>query len=94
MVIKVEILNDVVLDLLHNLEKLSLIKLDDTLTSLKSRQLNQSKQLTDAELFAKIKEGEASTSVYQFKGNELSKLGDMLLDGQAVERDNYKMTSQ
>jgi hypothetical protein len=81
MVIKVEILNEVVLDLLHNLEKLSLIKLDDTRTSLKKSKAKQSKQLTDAELFAKVKEGEASTTVYQFKGNELSKLGDMLLDG-------------
>ena len=80
MVIKVEILNDAVLDLLHNLEKLSLIKLQDTLTSLKKSKAKPSKQLTDAELYAKIKEGEASTTMYQFKGNELSKLGDMLLE--------------
>ena len=52
------------------------------------------KQLTDEALFAKINEGEMSGISYQFKANEFNTLGDMLLKGQAVDWEKYKVVEQ
>jgi hypothetical protein len=94
MVFSIEIFNDTTLDLLRNLEKLHLIKLSDTATSTKGGTSKSRKRLTDEALIAKINEGEASGISYQFKGNEFNKLGDMLLKGQAVDWEKYKIVDQ
>ena len=94
MVLSIEIFNDTALDLLRNLEKLQLIKLGDSATSTKKSTAKSRKRLTDEELFAKINEGETSGISYQFKGNEFNSLGDMLLKGQAVDWEKYKVVDQ
>ena len=94
MVLSIEIFNDTALDLLRNLEKLQLIKLSDTPTSMKEGKAKTRKRLTDEELFAKISEGETSGITYQFKGNEFNQLGDRLLKGQEVDWEKYKIVDQ
>ena len=94
MVLSIEIFNDTALDLLRNLEKLQLIKLGDAATSIKGGKVKTRKRLTDAELLAKINEGETSGISYQFKDNEFNTLGDMLLKGQAVDWEKYKVVEQ
>ena len=94
MVLSIEIFNDTALDLLRNLEKLQLIKLSDSVISTQKGVATPRKQLTDEALFAKINEGETSGIAYQFKGNELSTLGDKLLKGQAVDWEKYKIVDQ
>jgi hypothetical protein len=80
--------------LLRNLEKLQLIKLGDATTLIQEAKRKPRKKLTDDELFAKITEGETSGIAYQFKGNEFNQLGDLLLKGQAVDWDTYKVVDQ
>ena len=94
MVLSIEIFNDTALELLRNLEKLQLIKLGDAATSIKGGKAKTRKRLTDAELFAKITEGEKSGISYQFKSNEFSTLGDRLLKGQDVDWEKYKVIEQ
>jgi hypothetical protein len=94
MVLSVEIFNDTALELLRNLEKLQLIKLGDTATSIKGGKTKSRKRLTDAALLAKINEGETSGISYQFKGNEFNTLGDMLLKGQSIDWEKYKVVEQ
>jgi hypothetical protein len=94
MVLSIEIFNDTALDLLRNLEKLQLIKLGDTAASIKGGKAKARKRLTDAELLAKINEGEKSGISYQFQGNEFNTLGDMLLKGQQVDWEKYKVVEQ
>jgi hypothetical protein len=94
MVLSIEIFNDTALDLLRNLEKLQLIKLGDTATSVKGGKAKTRKRLTDSELLAKITEGEKSGISYQFKGNEFNTLGNMLLKGQDIDWEKYKVVEQ
>ncbi len=94
MVLSIEIFNDTALDLLRNLEKLQLIKLGDVAIPEKGDKAKSRKQLTDEELYAKISEGETSGITYQFEGTEFNQLGDMLLKGQAVDWEKYKVVDQ
>jgi hypothetical protein len=84
MVIKIEILNDTVLDFLRNLEKLQLIKLEKPVTKM----LQQQK---DIEFKNKILASKASTVSYHFKGNQLNELVNNLLDQTFVDLEPYKI---
>ena len=94
MALTIEIFNDTALELLRNLEKFKLVKLGQTTTTQKMVKSKSRKRLTDAKLLSKIQEGEKSNIAYQFEGNDFNKLGNMLLKGQAVDWEKYKITNQ
>jgi hypothetical protein len=87
MVIKIEILNDTVLDLLRNLEKLQLIKFDNAVTKVSQRQ-------KEAEFEKKILASKSSKISYHFKGNELNELVDNLLAKTPVDLEKYKIIKE
>ena len=87
MVIKIEILNDTVLDLLRNLEKLQLIKFDTAATK-------KAQPQKEVEFEKKIFASKASKVSYHFKGNQLNELVDNLLEQKAVDLEKYKIVKE
>lgn len=84
MVIKIEILNETVLDLLRNLEKLQLIKFDKTVTKVAQQQ-------KEIDFEKKILTAKASKTAYHFKGNQLNEFVDNLLEQKPVDLEKYKI---
>ncbi len=87
MELTIEVVNSNALDLLNSLEKLQLIKFVN-------KKATPKRQLTDVEFEAKVLASKESTTSYHFKGDEFNEMVSLLLKKEAVDLDDYKITSQ